>query len=128
MQTETLAELDDVGAVLENAIEAFVQKGNVVAAVQIVIDENLPITVERIMSSLQPEQIVETKALDAGQQIRAEKSVERGAASVDLDEDPFLPQTNLDRNETIHAGSKSHTPAKSGVPFSSPSSEYVHPW
>ena len=102
LQTETLAELDDVGAVLENAIEAFVQRGNVVAAIQIVIDENLPIAVERVMPLLQPEQVVETKALDAGQQIRAEKSVERRAASVDLDEDPFLPQTNLDRNETIH--------------------------
>ena len=101
LQTGMLAELDRIPAVLENAVEALVQMRHVVAAIQIVVDEDLPVAVERVLPLLRPDQLVETRWRDAAREIGAEESLERRAAAVDPDEHPLLPQTDLERNQTV---------------------------
>ena len=102
LQTEALAELDRVPAVVENTVEALVQVRHVVSAVQIVVDEDLPVAVERVVPPLEPDESVEIEVFDAARQVgRRESSSSDGPPRVDPDEHPFFPHADLDRDETI---------------------------
>jgi hypothetical protein len=92
-----LAVFDRVVAVVENAVETFVQVRDVVATVEVVIDEYFPVAVEVIMSPLEPVKSREIQFFDLFREIRGEKVVENRISRI--------------------------TPEKSGVPFNSPSSE-----
>ena len=61
MQTGALEIFDGVFGVFDDAAEAFVGVGDVVAAVEIVVDVDLPIAIERIAASLVEFQLGETE-------------------------------------------------------------------
>ena len=52
-----LAVFDHVVAVIEHAVEAFVQVRHVITAVEIVVDKNFPVAVEAVMPPLEPVKI-----------------------------------------------------------------------
>src|SRR5437667_5198722 len=54
LQAETLADLDVVLGVIENAVEALMKMRHVIATVEIVINEDLPVTFEMVLPPLEP--------------------------------------------------------------------------
>ena len=50
-------------AIFENAVETLVQVRHVVAAVEIIIDKNFPVAVERVATSLDPMKIAKMQFL-----------------------------------------------------------------
>ena len=61
LKTEARAILNRVVAVIEHAIETFVQVRDVVTAVEIIIDKYFPVALDDVRSSLKPVKIPETK-------------------------------------------------------------------
>jgi hypothetical protein len=49
-----LAVFNHVVAVVEDAVETFVEVGHVITTIEVVINKNLPITVKAIVTSLKP--------------------------------------------------------------------------
>src|SRR5687767_1520907 len=80
LQAEPFAVLNRVLAVIEHAVQALVQKGHVVAAVEIVIDKDLPVAVERVVPPLHPVQLFEHQRPELHRQLRADEIVEGEAA------------------------------------------------
>ena len=58
------AVFDHVVAVVEHAVEAFVQVRHVITAVKIVIDEDFPVAIEMVVTAFEPVQIGELKCTD----------------------------------------------------------------
>ena len=54
MEAEAVAEIDMIFGIVENAVEAFVKMWDVITAVKIVIDEDLPIAVECVVTAFEP--------------------------------------------------------------------------
>ena len=75
--------------------------GNVVAAVEIVVDEHFPVAVQHVSAPIHPVQIAEAKCPNLIDQARAEKCRERGARSIDSDEHPLLPDVGVERHEPV---------------------------
>src|SRR6185503_20037770 len=61
LQTKVFTVLNLVIAVVEHAIQAFVQMRNVVTAVEIVIDKNFPVAIESVMPSLEPVKVFQVQ-------------------------------------------------------------------
>ena len=119
LQAEALAVLDRVAAVVEHAVEPLVQDGDVVAAVEIVVDEDLPVAVERVAAPLHPVQGVEAELLHPARSRSAPRnSSSEGPAGSSLTKIHFSQTAVSTGTSPFAARSKSHTPAKSGVPFS----------
>src|SRR5262245_2234865 len=87
--------------VVENAVEPLMKMRNVVAAVQIIIDKNFPVAVDRIAPAVHPAEGVESQFLHSTDQIRAKKALERRSLTIELHKNPVLPDSRLDRRQTI---------------------------
>src|SRR4030095_2698753 len=59
LQTMMLSILDLVVAVIEHAVQTLVQIGHVITAVEIVVDEDLPVAIEVIVPALEPMEVCE---------------------------------------------------------------------
>ncbi len=77
LQAEALAVFDHVVAVIEHAVETLVQMRHMVTTIKIIIDENLPVAVEGVMTPFQPLQVLQLERADLIHQIRAEKTLQR---------------------------------------------------
>ena len=76
------------------------QVRHVVAAVQVVVDEHLPVAVEHIPPALDPLQRRQPKRRDARNQVGAEERVER-STGIDADENPRLPHADRQRHQPV---------------------------
>src|SRR5262252_9793655 len=74
---------------------------HVIAAVQVIIDEDLPVAIERIAPPLRPVEGAQIRLAHSAGEIGAEKVFERRAAPIEFDEHPVLPDRRLDRRETV---------------------------
>ena len=54
LHTKTLASFDLVVAVIENAVQAAVNMRHVIAAVEIIVDEDFPVAVDSIVAAFEP--------------------------------------------------------------------------
>src|SRR5688500_11708166 len=57
LQTVARAVFDHVVAVVEHAIQTFVQVGHVITAIEIVVDKDFPVAVEAVVAALEPGKI-----------------------------------------------------------------------
>src|ERR1051325_10227823 len=64
LQTKVRAVFNCVMAIIEHAVEPFVQMRNVVTTVQIVINENFPVAFEVVVTPLVPEEPIEIDWLE----------------------------------------------------------------
>ena len=92
LQAVSIAEFDLIFGIVEDAIEAMVQVGDVVSTVEIVIDENFPVAVHVITTPFEP---VEMAGLQVWKVFECGRSVGREA-----DPDPILPLRQVDMHET----------------------------
>jgi hypothetical protein len=76
LQAEALADGDGVLAVVEDAVEPLVQVRHVIAAVEIVVDEHLPVAVQRVAAALHPAQSIEPQGPELAPQVVPEKLLE----------------------------------------------------
>src|SRR5262245_12440895 len=75
--------------------------GHVIAAVEVIIDKNLPVAVERIAPPFHPVEVTHVQPAHSADEIGAEKVFERGAVRIDFDKNPVLPDRRLYRRETV---------------------------
>ena len=128
LQAPVVPRLDRVAAVVEDGGEALVQVRHVVAAVEVVVDEDLPVALEgpaAPLDEVEPRRGRASRTARRGGRatVRATGPRARGARR------RISPRSRSRRpTRPFFALSKPQTPAKSGVPFSSPASEYVQPW
>src|SRR5258708_2941745 len=73
---------------------------HVVAAVEVVVDEDLPVAMELVLAALEERELGETK----GQNVRceaAEVRVERGGGRIEVAQDEVLPRADAQRDEAV---------------------------
>src|SRR5687767_13819944 len=96
LQTMTLAVLDHVLAVIEHAVETFVQVRNVITAVEVVVDKHFPVAVEVVMTALEPMQCAKLQPSDLINEVSAKKAFHGNRAFVKFNENPVFPFPELD--------------------------------
>src|SRR5262245_21196299 len=74
---------------------------HVIAAVEVIIDKDLPVAIERIAPPLRPAEITQIHPAHSADEIGAEKVFERRTAPIELDEHPVFPGRGFDRRETV---------------------------
>jgi len=101
LQHGTLEILDGVAAVFDDAAEAFVGVGNVVAAVEIVVHIDLPIALQRVDTTVEEFKFpAELKRCNEFGNF-AEKILERTGFAVEIDVDEIFPSVDGDRDESV---------------------------
>jgi hypothetical protein len=98
LQTDPLTDLDLIIAIIKNAVEPFVEIRYVIAAIEVIIDENLPVTGKRIAAALQPLEIFQRR--QSLKEIGAGKAFGSRAAALDLGEDPVFPDAGFNGSKT----------------------------
>jgi hypothetical protein len=101
LQAKPPAGFDRVTAVVEYAVEALMKIGHVIAAVEVIIDKDLPVAVESVAPPLSPVEITQIQPSHSADEIGAEKVFERRASPIEFDEHPVLPDRGLDRREAV---------------------------
>src|SRR5262245_5222519 len=74
---------------------------HVIAAVEVIIDKDLPVAIERIAPPLRPVEITQIQPANSADEIGAEKVFERRAAPIEFDEHPVFPDCGFDGRETV---------------------------
>src|SRR5262245_44674912 len=74
---------------------------HVIAAVEVIIDKDLPVAIERIAPPLRPVEGAQIQPSHLADEIGAEKVFERKAAPIEFDEHPVFPDRGFDRRETV---------------------------
>src|SRR5215469_2205213 len=100
LQRKAVRILDSVICVFKNAVQPFMKMRDVIAAVEIVVDVNLPVAVELIDATLKKMQRAQVEGCHASHKT-AEKIVERGGVSIEVDENKMLPGLDAHRHETV---------------------------
>ena len=115
LETVTVFVLDGVLLVIENRVQAFVEMRDVVATVEVVIDENFPVAIDVVGAAVEVVEFADAQGGHAAYQA-AEKFGERGGVVVEVDEDETLPgfDSNGDKAvlraiEIFHAFEFGHT-------------------
>jgi len=108
LQAETLADLDSVVGVIENAVEALMKVRHVVATVEIVIDEDFPVAFEMVQPPLES---VKTRSVKGGNRVKS------SATRFQPDEYPFLPDGNIHRQKAHRPAVEIHNGAHIGCAF-----------
>ena len=101
LQAGALEIFDGVFGVFDDAAQAFVGVGDVVAAVEIVVDVDLPIAIERVDAAIE---VVEFFCeLERGDEFGdgAEEFLERHGFAVEIDEDEIFPGVEADGDEAV---------------------------
>ena len=95
---------------------------DVVAAVEVVVDEHFPIAVDGVVAPLHPVQIAEAEPGQLPQQLDPRYCSREGPPASALANTHCSATAQSTGTRPFAERSKSHTPAKSGVPLSVPSS------
>ena len=100
LQAITVFVLNRVLLVIENRIQTLVQMGYVVAAIEIVIDEDLPVAMDVESATVEVMKFADAEGGNAFSQA-AEKVGERHCIIVEVDEDEALPGFDSYGNQTV---------------------------
>ena len=73
LQAKAWTGFDGVFSSIENAVEPPVYMGHMIATVEIIVDEDLPITVELVSAPLRPVELCKTQQPNPSDQIGAEE-------------------------------------------------------
>src|SRR5882672_3077442 len=92
---------------------------HMVTTIEIIIDEDLPITVKGVVASLQPVKVIEFERPDLIYKIGGQKIVEFGfgIGVFQSNKNPLLPLVYVDWNKTVHRSIKTAHSRKVGCPF-----------
>src|SRR5262249_396710 len=90
LQAEALEIFDGVVLERKHAVQAAVQVGNVVAAVEVVVDEDLPVALDDPFAPLGEMERADLQRRELTHQL-AEEIVERPRVEVEVEEDELLP-------------------------------------
>src|SRR5262245_37363814 len=74
---------------------------HVIAAVEVIIDKDLPVTIERIAPPLRPVEVTQIKPAHSADEIGAEKVFERRTVPIEFDEHPVFPDRGFDWRKTV---------------------------
>jgi hypothetical protein len=101
LQASTLEIFDRVLGVLDDAAQAFVGMGDVIAAVEIVVDVDLPVAIQGIDAAIEVSELL--RELQRGDEFRngAEEFAKRGGLGIEIDEDEIFPGVYGDGDKTI---------------------------
>ena len=102
MHRVTVIVLDGVMSVVDDAVQTFVHVGNVIAAIEIVIDEHLPIALDSVGAALEKLKLSELEGPYALDQA-AEKDVEAGQGRVEVHPDELFPRLHPSLHEAVLA-------------------------
>jgi hypothetical protein len=100
LQAKTLTGFDRVIAVVQHAVQAAVDMRHVIAAIEIIIDEDFPVAVKRVTAALEPVQLFKVQAFKTVKEILAEKIFERWISGHELGEHPIVPDRSLYREKS----------------------------
>src|SRR5688572_32696731 len=91
-----------VVAVVKHAIQTLMQIRHVITAVEIVIDEDFPVAIESVMTSLQPVQVCKIERVNLIDEVSSQKIPQRNrVVTADPGKHPVLPLVGLYRQQTI---------------------------
>jgi len=121
LQAVMAAVFDGVVGVVEDAVEALVQVGDVVAAIEIVVDVDLPVAFERVLLAGVEVQGAQAERGDLLGEI-VQVIPERRGLGARLTKTKFSQVSTAMGTRPLSARSKLQTPANSGMPLSEPSS------
>jgi len=101
LQASTLEVFDGVLGVLDDAAQAFVGVGDVIAAVEIVIDVDFPVAIEGVDAVIEVTELL--GELQRGDEFRngAEEFAKRDGLGIEIDEDEIFPGVDGDGDEAI---------------------------
>src|SRR5207248_1820791 len=102
LQAEALAILDGVLLVIQNAVQAFMQMRDVIAAIEIVIYENLPVALDDPLAAAGKMQRIQFQRLETRNQL-AKIFLQRGRVRIEINEDEFFPDIHVQRQQTVLA-------------------------
>src|SRR5688572_19953953 len=88
---------DGVLAVIEHAVEPFVQMRHVIATIEVVVHEHLPVAVERVAAPLHPPEAFETELLELIHDIRSKELLERQSSRLGFDKCPCGAHVAIER-------------------------------
>ena len=100
LQAVAIFVFDGVALVVENGLESLVEVGDVVAAVEIVVDEDLPVAGDVIAGAGEVVELAETEGRDAAGE-RAEEVGQGRGGGIEIDEEELLPDFDVDGDEAI---------------------------
>ena len=74
---------------------------DVIAAIEVVVDEHLPVAIDRIVASLHPVQIAQAQRVKLLRQVGSEVIIQRGTAGGGPGEHPLLGDRAVERHEAV---------------------------
>ena len=74
---------------------------DVIAAIEVVVDEHLPVAIDRIVASLHPVQIAQAQRVKLLRQVGSEVIIQRRTVSGGSGEHPLLGDRAVDRHEAV---------------------------
>jgi hypothetical protein len=101
LQASALEIFDGVLGVFDDAAQAFVGVGDVVAAVEIVVDVNFPVAIEGVDAAIEVLELL--GELQRSDEFRngGEEFAKRGGLGIEIDEDEIFPGVDGDGDEAI---------------------------
>ncbi len=101
LQAGALEIFDGVLRVLDDAAQTFVGVGNVIAAVEIVVDVDFPVAIESVDAAIEVLELL--RELQRGDEFRngAEEFAKWGGLGIEIDEDEIFPSVDTDGGKTI---------------------------
>ena len=100
MQTIPILVLDGVLLVVEDRVQSFVKMGNVISAVEDVIDEDFPIAMDVVGTAIEVMQFADAKWRDTLHNA-PEEFVQRSSVRIEVDEDEALPGFDANRKQAV---------------------------
>src|SRR5712692_4606359 len=100
LEAVPVLDLDGVLLVVENAVQAFVEMRNVISAVEVIIDEHLPVAMNVVHPTIKMMQLTDAQGRDTLHQ-SSEKLRQGHGLSVQIHEYEFLPRLSLHRHQAI---------------------------
>ena len=101
LQAGALEIFDCVLGVRDDAAQAFVGVGDVIAAVEIVVDVDFPVAIEGVDAAIEVLELL--RELQRGDEFRdgAEEFAKRGGLGIEIDEDEIFPGVDANGDEAI---------------------------
>src|ERR1700693_360894 len=101
LQASALEIFDGVLGVFDDAAQAFVGVGNVIAAVEIVVDVDFPVAIQGVDAAIEVLELL--GELQRGDEFRngVEEFAKWGGLGIEIDEDEIFPGVDGDGDETI---------------------------
>ena len=100
MQAVTVFRLDGVLLVIEHGAQAFVKVRDVIAAVEIIVDEYFPVAMNVVGAAIEVTELTYAKRRNASREA-ADKFGERWRAVIEIDEDETFPGFHANGDKAV---------------------------